>query len=132
MARSSIGFLGIFGRSEDLRALDRALRDLDIHPRLVTEAVKLAAVSILRDHRGEEPPAAAYAATAEMIGYCLLGADAFAAANGAELTGRVEARIEAALAAGGGLDSRLLLLAIHARFIQPSVVEAFGLEISGS
>jgi hypothetical protein len=36
---SSIGLFGIFGRSEDLRALDAALRAVDLHPKLVPEAI---------------------------------------------------------------------------------------------
>ena len=48
--RSSIGFMGIFGRSADLRQLDEALRSVDLHPRLVPEAVKLTVVNLLKDH----------------------------------------------------------------------------------
>jgi hypothetical protein len=58
----------------------------------------------------------------------MIGADGFAAANDAVLAGRVEHRIEAALAAGTSLDAQLVLLTLHAKVIQPSVVETFGLE----
>ncbi len=130
MARSisSLGFLGMFGRSGDLRQLDAALRAVDLHPNLVPEAVKLTVVNLLKDHAiGKEPAPQAYRPAAEMIAYCMLGAAGFAASNTDEDVARVEARIEKALEAGDSLDAQLVLLALHAKVIQPSVVERFGL-----
>ena len=127
--RSSLGLFGIFGRSSDLRQLDQALHALDVHPRLVPEAIKLAAVNLLKDHAfGNEPAPQAYRAMAEIIAYCMIGAEAFADGNGADLTFQTERRIEAALESGINLDAQLVLLTIHARVIQPSVVEQFQLE----
>jgi hypothetical protein len=40
----------------------------------------------------------------------------------------VERRIEAALQFGESLDAQLVLLTLHAKVIQPSVVQAYGLE----
>ncbi len=131
MARrlSSFGFMGRFGRSSDLRQFDQALRSIDIHPALVPEAVKLTAVNLLKDDAGNnDPTAQSYRAAAEIIGYCMIGADAFSGANGDERARAVEHRIEAALPSGEGLDAQLVLLTLHARIIQPSVVEAYGLE----
>jgi hypothetical protein len=130
MARySSIGLFGVFGRSPDLRQFDSALRSVDLHPRLVPEAVKLAAVAMLKDHAiGREPAPQSYRAAAEIVGYCMIGDEAFAAANDSVLAERVERRIEAAVAAGDSLDAKLVLLTLHARVIQPSVVERFQLE----
>lgn len=127
--RSSIGFLGIFGRSQDLRRFDEALRSVGVHPRLVAEAVKLTAVSLQKDHAiGPEPAPQSYREAAEMIGYCLLGATAFAQENDAVLVEQVERRIEAALDTDASMDAQLILLAMHAGIIQPSVTERFGLE----
>jgi hypothetical protein len=126
---SSFGMFGVFGRSEDLRALDRALRSLDLHPRLVPEAVKLTVVNLLKDHApGDEPAPQSYRVAAEVVCYCMLGAEAFAAANDIQLTRQVERRIEAALASGDNLDAQLILLMLHAGVIQPSVVHEFQLE----
>src|SRR5262250_700735 len=52
MARrgSSFGFMGMFGRSHDLRQLDQALRSVDVHPAVVPEAVKLTTVNLPKDH----------------------------------------------------------------------------------
>ena len=78
-----------------------------------------------------EPPEHAYPYAAAMLAYCLLGADAFGFANGDVPAAAVEARIEAALDdEDESFDSRMILLAMHARLIQPSVVERFGLDMS--
>ncbi|MDO9382093.1 MAG: hypothetical protein Q7T86_04445 [Hyphomicrobiaceae bacterium] len=127
--RSSIGFLGRFGRSQDLKQLDEALRALDMHPATVTEAVKLTTVNLLKDHAmGTEPAPQAFHGAAEMLAYCMTGADAFGQANGAALVQAVEARIERAIGADASLDAQLILLTLQARIIQPSVVQKFGLE----
>jgi hypothetical protein len=131
MARrnSALGLFGIFGRSGDLRQLDQALRAVDLHPKLVPEAVKLTVCALLKDHAASDDPApVAYRSAAEIVGYCLIGAEAFAGANNVELALAVERRIEAALMAGDSLDAQLVLLTLHARVIQPSVVERFALE----
>ena len=123
----------MFGRSHDLRQFDTSLRALDVHPALVPEAVKLTVVNLLKDHAvNDEPTPHAYQAAAELIGYCMIGAEGFAGANTQDLTTRVERRIEAALDYTGTLDAQLVLLALHAKIIQPSVVEMFGLESAGN
>jgi len=134
MARrySSLGLFGIFGRSADLRALDQALRSVDLHPRLVPEAVKLTVVALLKDHDdSDEPPPQAYRAAAEIIGYCMIGPEGFTGANDEALTEQIEHRIEWALETGDNLDAKLVLLTLHAKTIQPSVVYRFQLESSG-
>lgn len=131
MARrgSSFGLFGIFGRSSDLQQFDSALRSVDLHPKLVPEAVKLTAVNLLKDHApGPEPAPQSYRAAAEIVAYCMIGADGFAGANGEHLARQIEGRIEAALVRGDSLDAQLILLTLHAKVIQPSVVAAFGLE----
>ena len=130
-SRSSLGLFGIFGRSADLRQLDQALRSVDVHPRLVPEAVKLTAVALLKDHAiGPEPAPQSYRAAAEILAYCMIGAEAFAGANNVDLTHAVERRIEVALDKPEGLDAQLVLLTIHAKVIQPSVVHQFELDSS--
>ena len=133
MARrySSIGLFGMFGRSGDLRQLDQALRAVDLHPKMVPEAVKLTVCALLKEQvRGEDPPPHAYRPAAEIVAYCMIGPEAFAGANDVERALAVERRIEAALVAGDSLDAQLVLLTLHAKVIQPSVIERFGLESS--
>ena len=126
--QSSLGLFGLFGRSEDLRRLDEAVRAVDLHPKMVPEAVKLAAVNMLKDHAaGGEPAAASYRAAAELLGYCMIGAEGFAGANDVPLALAVEERIRRAVDDGDSLDAQLVLLTMSARVIQSSVVERFGL-----
>ncbi|HXG79433.1 MAG TPA: hypothetical protein VNJ31_08870 [Methyloceanibacter sp.] len=127
----SLGMFGIFGRSAELRELDKALRAVDLHPNLVPEAIKLTVVKLMREPDGADPPLSAYGEAAAMVAYCMVGAEAFAAGNGAGLAAQIEERIDAALDEGEGLDAKLLLLMLHARVMQPSVVETFQLESSG-
>jgi hypothetical protein len=126
---SSIGLFGIFGRSSDLRQVDQALRSLDIHPRLVPEAVKLTMASLLKERAEDsEPVPRAYRAAAEIVAYCLIGSEAFAAANDAQIAFEVEQRIDLALISGTNLDAQLVLLTLHAGVCQPSVIDRFQLE----
>ncbi len=119
------GFFGIFGRSHELQRFDRALRGVGLHPRLVPEAVKLTILKLLGEAGRDPDP---YAAAAELLGYCMLGAQGFSEANDASLTQAVEARLAAALEAGVSLDARIVLLTLHAGVIQASVVERYALE----
>ena len=125
----SLGMFGVFGRSEDLRALDQALRSADLHPALVPDAVKLTVLSLLRDAKGEDLAAEEYSQTAALLGYCALGPGLFAAANGEPAAAAAERRIEAALEAGDGLDASLILLMLHAAIIHPAVKESYRLDI---
>ncbi|WP_269931013.1 hypothetical protein [Aminobacter sp. HY435] len=125
--RSSLGFLGMFGRSGDLRQLDAALRAVDLHPALVPEGVKLTIVNLMKDHSPGEPPAHAYPIVAQLFGYCVSGSDAFAQANGGDIATDVERRIESALDTDDSFDAQIVLLTLHARLINPDVVARFGL-----
>ncbi|MCV0395866.1 MAG: hypothetical protein K5872_06370 [Rhizobiaceae bacterium] len=134
MARrnASLGFFGMFGRSEDLRALDRALRDADLHPALVPEGVKLTVVNLMKDaYASDEPPPEAYRRAADLLAYCVGGAEAFEGAVGTGRLRDVERRIEAAIDHDGGYDAELVLLALHSRLISPEVVERFDLRAEG-
>ena len=116
-----LGLFGIFGRSHDLKRLDQALRGVGLHPQLVPEAGTLSGL-------GSSPGFnLAVAAAAELLGYCILGAQEFTQHNNSGLTESVEQRLTAALEAGDSLDARVVLLTLHASIIQPSVVEHFGL-----
>lgn len=124
-----LGMFGLFGRAHDLRQFERALHGLDLHPRLVPDAVKIAAVRLLRAQAAPaSPDPSQLAEAAALLAYCMIGAEGFAGANNEELALAVERRIEAALDAGDSLDARLILLTLHSGVIQPSVVAQFALE----
>jgi hypothetical protein len=124
--RSSLGFLGMFGRSGDLRELDTALRGADLHPALVPEGVKLTIVNLMKDHWPDEPPTEAYRSVAQLFSYCIAGPQTFEQANGAERLD-AERRIKAALETGDSLDAQIVLMALHGKLISAEVVERFGL-----
>ncbi len=90
--------------------------------------MKLTTLKLLKEAGGADPGPRPCAAAAELLGYCVLGAQGFTEPNGPGLTESVEARLVAALEAGDSLDARVVLLALHAGVIQPGVVERYGLE----
>jgi len=126
--RSSFGFMGRFGRSQDLRNLDAALRAVDLHPALVPEGVKLALVNLLKDRFGDEPPLETYAPAAALFAYLALGAGAFAHANGDAAMNDASTRVDQALGRES-LDADIVLLAHHAKMIQPDIVAHHGIEV---
>ncbi|TPM28147.1 hypothetical protein [Mesorhizobium sp. B2-3-4] len=127
--RSSLGFLGMFGRSGDLRQLDAALRGADLHPALVPEGVKLTIVNLMKDHWPEEPPQQAYPQVASLFSYCIAGPETFERSQGQQQRLEAERRIEAALETGDGFDARIVLMALHAKLINAEVVERYGLSV---
>ena len=119
---------GIFGRSQEMQTLDRALRGAGLTPRGVPDAVKLTTLKQLKETNfGRSPNESAMAEAAELIAYCLLGTEEFRKVNGPERGENAETRIADALRTGYGLDARLILLTMHSRLIHPSVVERYGL-----
>ncbi len=130
MARrnSSLGFLGRFGRSEDLRRLDDTMRAVDLHPALVPDGAKLAIVNLMKDHAPhEDPPTEAYPPVAQLLAYCALGPEAFGRANGPDAVAAAERRINMAIDRSESFDAKLVLLALHARLIHPQVVARYDL-----
>jgi hypothetical protein len=126
-----LGFLDMFGPSREMQRLDQAVRAVGLHPRLVPQAVKLTILNLLKEaNNGASPAPRAYYAAAEMLGFCMLGPTGFTEANDLHLTEATEARLEAAIEAGDGVDARLVLLALHAGIIQAQVVERYQIEAS--
>jgi hypothetical protein len=118
---------GLLGRSREVQQLDHAVRATGLHPRLMPEAVKLTAIKLLKQAHGATLAPQAYEAAAALLSYCMLGAGVFADTNGAAAADAVEARIDAALQAGDSLDAQLVLLTLHAKVIEASVVDRYGL-----
>jgi hypothetical protein len=121
-----LGMFGLFGRAPELERLDLALRTAGLHPRSVSDAVKLTTVKLLKEARSFADPRA-HTAAAELLAYCILGPQAFTVANGAAQTKAVEARLVAAFETDYRMDARLVLLTMHAGLIHPTVVERYQL-----
>jgi hypothetical protein len=124
------GLFNLFGRSAELKALDQALREAGLHPQTVPEPVKLTTVRLLKGQPGAGPslPQDAYDEAARLLGYCMLGREQFIASTGMAEAERVEDRLEAAIAAGDGLDARIILLALHSGVIVAEVADRFEVE----
>lgn len=116
--------------------LDEACRSAGLPPARLTGAMKITTVRLLKEAAGSRTPPESQVSEAQaraaalLLGYCMLGRTHFAEANGVAAVEAVEARMEAAMEAGDSLDACLVLLTIHARQIQPGIVERYELEAS--
>lgn len=126
--RSSLGFLGRFGRSSDLISMDQEFRRCGLHPAQIPEGVKLAAANLVREHQ-PSPSEADYIRAATLMSFVAVGQDNFGETLGAETRGFAAQRLENAFDRPNSLDAQLVLLMLHAKLIQPAMIEAYGLEI---
>ena len=101
---------------------------MGLNPRVVPDSVKLTTIKLLGE-ADDGLDATSYTAVAELLGYCVLGAQGLTECNDPSLTEAVELRLAAALEAGDNLDARVVLLTLHASVIQPSVVERYSLGV---
>lgn len=125
-----LGLFNLFGRSRELVALDRELREAGLHPRTVPEAVKLTVLRLLKERAGTGPrtPDHAFDDAAQLLGYCMLGRNQFIASNSMRAADDAELRVEQAIAEGDSLDAKLILLALHSGVIHSEVAERFDVE----
>jgi len=118
----------LFGRSREVRRLNDALRSAGLDPGLVPDAVKIAALNLLKEAGpGGSPAPAAFGVVTELLAYCILGEQGFQDANGSGSTRKLERRMQAALVAGDSLDARLVLLTIHAGVIELALITRYDL-----
>jgi len=116
------GFLGLFGRSREIQALDAALRAEGLHPGLVPDAVKLTALKL-----GPPDSLAGHAPTAALLAHCMLGPEAHAQATDPTHADALARRLGDAVEAGDSADARLVLLTLEAGIIHPDVVHRHAL-----
>lgn len=125
-----LGLFNFFGRAEGLKALDQALRQFDVHPRTVSEAVKLATLRLMQ--KAFEPSYrlrdSDYEQASALLGYCMLGPDQFVASNSLAAADLAEQRLDDAIAAGDSLDAELVLLAANASMLHPAIADQFDIE----
>lgn len=125
-----LGLFNIFGRADGVKALDLALREFDIHPRIVPEAVKLTTIRLMQKAAGTgyKLRDQDYERAAELLSYSILGPDQFLASNTAAAANLAEQRLEDAIAAGDSLDAELILLALHSGVIHARIADQFDIE----
>lgn len=125
-----LGLFNMFGRSERLKALDQALREFDLHPRAVPEAVKLTTTRLMQNasEAGYVLGDADYKRAAELLSYSILGPDQFVASNTLGEARLAEVRFEEAVDAGDGIDAELILLTVNAEVIHPTLADQFDIE----
>jgi hypothetical protein len=115
---------GIFGRSQEMQTLDDAIRTAGVHPRTISDAVKITTLKQLKEaNGGAKPDARAIAGAADLLAYCVLGAQGYAAKHNPERVAAVEERLNAAIEMGSGLDARLILLTLHAGLTHRELIE---------
>ena len=126
-----LGFFNFFVRAESLKALDQALRDFDLYPRVLPEAVKLAAVRLMQKAsdaeyvlRDED-----YQRAAELLSYAILGPDQFVASNTLAEARLAEKRLEEAIDSGDSLDAEIVLLTVHSGVVHSKIAEQFEIEV---
>ena len=122
------GFSALFGRSREVRRLDDALCAAGLHRGLVPDAVKIAALKLLKDAgHGVSPSRSVCGVAAEILAFCILGDQGFQEANGPSATRALEGRLQAALDVGDSLDARLVLLTLHAGVVQHALMTRYDL-----
>jgi hypothetical protein len=104
----------ILGPSAAIRTLDDALRASGVHPVLVPQPVKLTVIKLNKKHGAARDQDVAFAGASQLLAYCMLGHEQFAASNSVEDAERIENRVETALDEGDTLDAKLILLCLHA------------------
>ena len=123
-------FSALFGRSREVQRLDDALRATGLHPTLVPDAVKISTLKLLDEAGyGKSPGPSACILVAEMLAYCILGDHGFHEERGENAACVLRARLESALGAGQSLDSRLILLTLHAGIIRDSLIHTYNLRV---
>ncbi|MFW5680254.1 MAG: hypothetical protein ACOC3D_08295 [Pseudomonadota bacterium] len=124
-----LGFLGMFGRSRHLKVFEGRLHALDLHPRLVPDAVKLTVVKLVKEIHGEDPSETALHRAADLVAYCALGETTFNDRNGDDLTSSLRHRLQTALDDEDSLDAKLIMLTLYANLIHPSLMSTYGLRV---
>ena len=121
------GIFGLFGKSKPLTALEAALREAGLHPRLLPDSIKLTVLRLLPDG-GEAAPPDELREAAELLAYCILGPQGFAEATSPRAGLAVERRLDAVLDHPQSLDAQIVVLMLKTDNADPAVAERFEVE----
>lgn len=129
----------LFGKSRDVRDLERLLRQLGVNPYAVNDATKFTVCkwireALLQEEAGTDARLRLQAqlrqSSAELLAYCALGSQDFAEANSATLAEAQEDRLEAAAEGRDAFDAGIVMLTLHAGVAHPEIAETFEIETS--
>ena len=121
------GIFGLFGKSKPLVALEAALREAGLQPRLLHDSIKLTVLRLLPD-RGEAASPDELRRAAELLAYCILGPQTFADATSPRTSLAIERRLDAVLDHPQSLDAQIVLLMLKTNNADPAVAERFEVE----
>ncbi len=128
----------LFGKSREVRDLDRYLHQTGINPRAVNDATKFTICKWIREavaqNGGAGPEtinrqrADLQASAAELLAYCVLGSSDFVEMNSAERAAAQEARILSATEGRNDFDAGIIMLTLHASIADPEIAARVEIE----
>ncbi len=119
----------LFGKSREVRDLDRCLHQMGLNSHAVNDATKFTICKWIREivpaqqavEAKDRQRADLQRAAAELLAYCVLGRDDFADANSPDLAQAQEARILEATEGQNDFDAGIVMLALHANIADPEI-----------
>ena len=126
----------LFGKSREVRELDRNLHQMGLNSHAVNDATKFTICKWIREllpdqENGEAKDgrrAELQRAAAELLTYCVLGRSDFTEANSVDLAEAQEARIAAATEGENDFDAGIIMLTLHANIADPDIAARVEIE----
>jgi hypothetical protein len=114
-----------------MQNFDAALRAAGVHPRTISDAVKITTLKQLKEaNGGARPGSRALDDAADLLAFCVLGPQAYVKKHDPDRLAAVEQRLNAAIDNGRGLDARLIMLTLHAGLTHRELIERYDLDIA--
>lgn len=128
----------MFGKSREVRDLDRYLQQKGINPRAVNDATKFTICKWIREVIAQDGNAGPDAinrrradlqtSAAELLAYCVLGSSDFTEMNSIALAEAQEARILSATEGANDFDAGIIMLTLHASIADPEIAARVEIE----
>lgn len=129
-------FAELFGKSREVRELDRNLHQMGLNSHAVNDATKFTICKWIRESLPAQESTEAkdsqradlQRAAAELLAYCVLGRSDFAEANSEDLAEAQEARIAGATEGANDFDAGIIMLSLHANIADPDIAARVEIE----
>ena len=126
----------LFGKSREVRELDRNLHQMGLNSHAVNDATKFTICKWIREilsaqqstEGKDKQRADLQRAAAELLAYCVLGRSDFAEANSMDLAEVQEARLVAATEGENDFDAGIVMLTLHASIADPDIAARVEIE----